>query len=75
MANGMVLSVNELVDGSAASTVDDISKQFERIREVASLCSLPNPNCINWTLVKSSSSDSDLILLKIEILKIIIGNP
>ena len=32
VANGMVLSVNELVDGRAASAVDEISKQFERIR-------------------------------------------
>ena len=58
VANGMVVSVNELVDGRADSAVDDISKQFERIREIARLLRLPNANCINWTLIKSSSSDS-----------------
>ena len=38
-------------DGSAASAIYDISREFEKLR-------LPNPNSINWTLVVSSTSNS-----------------
>ena len=53
-----VLGVNELQDGSAASAIDDISREFEKLRSAASMLGLPNPNSINWTLVVSSQSDS-----------------
>ena len=58
MANNIVLGVNELQDGSAASAIDDISREFEKLRSAASMLGLPNPNSINWTLVVSSQSDS-----------------
>ena len=45
-------------DGSAASAIDDISREFEKLRFAASMLGLPNPNSINWTLVVSSTSDS-----------------
>ena len=55
MANGLVLGVNELQDGSAASAIDDISREFKKLRHAASMLGLPNPNL---TLVVSSTSDS-----------------
>ena len=58
VANNMVLSVNELSDGTAASSVTDISTEFEKLRKAAHALGLPNPNSINWTLVVSSTSDS-----------------
>ena len=58
MANGIVLYVNELPDGKAASATEDISKEFEKLRKIAQILDLPNPNSINWTLVISSMSDS-----------------
>lgn len=58
VANNMVLSVNELQDGSATIAIDDISREFEKLRHAANVLKLPNPNSINWTLVVSSSSDS-----------------
>ena len=58
VANELVLGVNELQDGSAASAVEDISREFEKLRHAATVLGLPNPNSINWTLVVSSTSDS-----------------
>ena len=58
VANELVLGVNELQDGSAASAIEDISREFERLRHAATVLGLPNPNSINWTLVVSSTSDS-----------------
>ena len=58
VANSMVLGVNELPDGTAASIIEDISKEFEKLRKVARVIGLENADSINWTLVKSSSSDS-----------------
>ena len=57
VANGLVLGVNELQDGSAASAIDAISREFEKLRHAATVLGLPNPNSINWTLVVSSTSD------------------
>ena len=54
----MVLSLNELPDGSALSAIRDIDSEFKKLRETAHLLKLPNPNSINWTLVVSSTSDS-----------------
>ena len=58
MANDMVVSINELPDGKAISAIEDISREFEKLRRVAEILGLPNANSINWTLVKSSTSDS-----------------
>ena len=58
MANGVVLGVNELPDGKAISAIEDISREFEKLRKTAQMLDLPNPNSINWTLVVSSTSDN-----------------
>jgi len=58
VANGLVLSVNEVADGSARTAVDDISSELEKLRKAANALGLPNANSINWTLVVSSSADS-----------------
>ena len=47
VANDLVLAVNELQDGSAASAVEDISREFERLRYAATVLGLPNLNSIN----------------------------
>lgn len=54
----MVLSVNELSDGTAVTAVTDISNEFDKLRKAAHSLGLPNPDSINWTLVVSSTSDS-----------------
>ena len=54
--NGIVLSVNELADGTADSVIKDISKELKSLREMAKALNLPNANKINWTLVASSTS-------------------
>ena len=47
VANGIVLGVNELPDGKAISAIEDISKEFEKLRKIAQMLDLPNPNSIN----------------------------
>ena len=56
--NGVVVSVNELSDGTAISTIDDVSKELEKLREIALTLGMPNASSINWTLVASSTADS-----------------
>ena len=56
--NGKVFSLNEVPDGSAESIVDDIDHKFEKLRRIAHKLGLNNANCINWTSIKSSTSDS-----------------
>ena len=56
--NGMVVSVNEVSDGSADCMIEDISRELEMLREVAHALSMPNADKLNWTLIVSSSSDS-----------------
>ena len=53
--NDMVLSVNELCDGTALTAVNDISSELEKLRTTARLL---HANSINWTLFISSTSDS-----------------
>ena len=56
--NGLTVSVNEVSDGSADQIVEDISKQLERLRNFANALCMPHADKINWTLIKSSTSDS-----------------
>ena len=56
--NGIVLSVNEVMDGSADSMIADTSHELQKLRDIANKLELPNASKINWTLVVSSSSDS-----------------
>ena len=58
VVNDLVLGVNELADGKAITAIEDISKEFEKLRRIAEMIGLPNARSINWTLVKSSTSDS-----------------
>ena len=56
--SGMILSVNEIPDGSADSTIADISQELQKLREISHTLQLPHADKINWTLIQSSSSDS-----------------
>ena len=56
--NGMVISVNELPDGTADTVIEDVSKELTKLREMAHSLGLPNADAINWSLVSSSTSDS-----------------
>ena len=56
--NGLVISINEVSDGSAETLVEDIGKELEKLRETARQLKLPNADSINWTLFSSSSADS-----------------
>ena len=56
--NDMVVSVNELPDGTAASAVHDVSRELQTLREIAHALKMPNADTINWTLLVSSTSDS-----------------
>lgn len=48
VVSDMVLSVNELSDGTAASAVHDIANEFDKLRKAAHSLGLPNPNSINF---------------------------
>ena len=56
--SGTVISVNEIPDGSAKSMITDISHKLKKLREIAHTLNLPNADKINWTVIKSCSSDS-----------------
>jgi len=50
----MVVSVNELTDGTAESIINDVSKELRKLRETAHALNIPNANQINRTLFTSS---------------------
>lgn len=52
--NGLVLSINEVSDGSAETIMEDIGKELDKLRETARQLNLPNADSINWTLFSSS---------------------
>ena len=56
--NGMVISVNELPDGTANSAIEDVSSELKRLRDTAKMLGMPHADSINWTLVASSTADS-----------------
>ena len=56
--NGTVLSVNEVADGSSDMMIADVSREFQKLSDVAHALRLPNADKINWTLIRSSSSGS-----------------
>ena len=56
--NGMVLSVNELPNGSAEAIARDISEELDKLRAIAKALELPNADSINWSIVASTTSDS-----------------
>ncbi len=55
--NDIVISVNEVPDGSADSMIADLSQELQKLREVAHTLRQPNADKINWTLIKSSTSE------------------
>ena len=74
--NNMVVSLNELPDGTADSAIADVSRELQKLRKTAHALNMPNPDSINWTLLVSSTSDSasenqmrkDLGLLQLQLL-------
>ena len=56
--NGLVISVNELPDGSAESIIADMSREIEKMRDIAHMLKISNADKINWTLVSAATSDS-----------------
>lgn len=58
IVNDIVVSLNELSDGTASTAIDDISRELEKLRCTAKSLGMPNANSINWTLIASSTSDS-----------------
>ena len=58
VVNNMVVSVNELPDGTAESAIADVSREFEKLHQTAHALGMPNPNSINWTLLVALTSDS-----------------
>ena len=56
--NGLVVSINEVSDGSAETIIEDIGKELVKLRETARQLNLPNADSISWTQFESSSADS-----------------
>ena len=56
--NDLVVSVNEVTDGTASSIIADISRELQTLRDTAHALGMQNPNSINWTMIVSSSSHS-----------------
>ena len=54
----MVMSVNEVPNGSADTLIADLSQELEKLRETAHALGLANADKINFTLIQASSSDS-----------------
>ena len=54
----VVISVGEQVDGTSESIVNHVSKELQKLREMARDLGLPNSESINWTLISCSTSDS-----------------
>ena len=56
--NGIVLCLNEVPDGSADSMIEIVEAELEKLRNIARVLKLSNPEKINWTLFNSLTSDS-----------------
>ena len=56
--NGIVISVNEVPDGTAESIINDIDMELEKLRNAARDLGLPNHMSINWSIFASATSDS-----------------
>ena len=56
--NDVVVSINEVPDGTARSAVADVSRELEKLRRTVHALNMPNAQSINWTLFVSSTSDS-----------------
>ena len=58
LANGLVLGVEAVTNGSAQSSVEAFDRVLERIREVGTPLGMRGAENIDWTLIRSSMSDS-----------------
>uniref|UniRef100_A0A1X7T216 Uncharacterized protein n=1 Tax=Amphimedon queenslandica TaxID=400682 RepID=A0A1X7T216_AMPQE len=56
--NDIVISLNELPDGTADTAIADISHELEKLRTIAHELKIPNANSINWTMFVATNSDS-----------------
>lgn len=56
--NGIVISVNEVPDGTAESIISDINSELEKLRNAAKGLGFPNHISINWSIFASATSDS-----------------
>ena len=56
--NNMVLPVNVLSDGAADTAIEDVSKELEKLRKIATTLKLTHATSINWTIFTSMTSDS-----------------
>ena len=56
--NDMVISVNELPDGTATTAIADVTRELEKLRRIANDLKIPNANSINWIIFTATSSDS-----------------
>ena len=56
--NDIVISLNELPDGTADTAIADISHELEKLRTIAHELQIPNANSINWTMFVATNSDS-----------------
>ena len=62
--NGIVISVNEVPDGTAETIFNDINSELEKLRNAAKDLGLPNHMSINWSVFASATSDSALTQTK-----------
>lgn len=56
--NGIVISVNEVPDGTAETIFNDINSELEKLRNAVKDLGLPNHMSINWSMFASATSDS-----------------
>ena len=56
--NDIVVSVNEVPDGTGQSAIASIFRELEYLHKTAHALKMPNADAINWTLFVSSTSDS-----------------
>ena len=56
--NDLVISVNDVPDGTTDSAIQDISQELEKVHSIANRLNIPIANSTNWTLLVSTNSDS-----------------
>ena len=57
LVNGIVLGVNDVVDGSAKAAVEELDVVLKSTKETAQVLELPGAEGFGWSLVQSSMSD------------------
>ena len=60
--NGLVLSVNEVPDGSASCMIDDISWELKKLREIAHVLKLSNADNIFIRLTLKMTIELQILL-------------